>query len=324
MGPIISIIVPIYNCEQYIERCINSILRQSFKFFELILLNDGSTDKSFDICKYYESKDSRIRVYSHSNMGVSRTRRKGLRLACGSYIAFVDSDDMICFDYLETLYKAIIAEDVNVVCCNSIDSYPISKDIFIEENELVTQNSKLVRAYFENKRYAYCIWGKLFKRDDLINIKFPSIKYSEDAYVVQTVFSNALGVKLIKYSGYYYTDNPNGAMSKAIGLQQPLDSLKCTLYISNICIEKYPDLIDLAKNRLIIESFSVLINSSIESLHIRRSIYDLLNNSIDMIGEDILKASKKGKILIAYKKAPKIINRLLKNYYIVKHRILRR
>ena len=93
MKPKVSIIVPVYNVEQYLPRCINSILNQSFSSFELILINDGSTDKSGDICNEYEKKDSRINVIHQENKGVSHARNRGLDLATGDYIGFVDPDE---------------------------------------------------------------------------------------------------------------------------------------------------------------------------------------------------------------------------------------
>ena len=318
---VISVIVPVYNSERYIGRCIESILKQTFKHFELILLNDGSVDESLNICREYEQIDSRIHIYSHSNIGVSRTRQKGVELSRGTYITFIDSDDMIEVEYLDKLYKAIISENVNVVCCNSNDLNPINADIYIKEDEYITQNSKLLKAYFENKRYAYCIWGKLFKKTDLKNIVFPQMYYSEDAYVVQTIFSNVSGIKLLKYAGYYYTDNPNGAMRKSKGIQEPLDSLKCTSYISGICIKKYPELIEMAKNRLVNDSFSFLINSSIESSEFRKNFDGFLKENCNVIGNKFLKKSKKGVILLLYQKFP-IIIKLLHIYYRVKHNIL--
>ena len=182
----------------------------------------------------------------------------------------------------------------------------------------------MLEAYFEKKRYAYCIWGKLFKKQDLDKVIFPEMKYSEDAYVVQTIFSNSGGVKLLKYAGYYYTDNPSGAMRKSKGIQEPLDSLKCTVYISNICMKEYPCLTRMAKERLVMDSFSLLINSSIESIEIRKSIYKLLKDSCDMIGNEFLKQSKKGCILLAYQELPMMISLLLKGYYKIKHNVLKK
>ena len=95
MDPIISIIVPIYNVDKYLSRCIDSILNQTFKNFELILVNDGSTDKSLDICKYYKNIDNRKYIINKKNGGLSSARNAGLEIARGKYIGFVDSDDYI-------------------------------------------------------------------------------------------------------------------------------------------------------------------------------------------------------------------------------------
>lgn len=319
---IVSIIVPVYNSENYIEKCIESILKQTFINFELILINDGSEDKSLSICRYYERLDSRIRVISQKNMGVSKTRQEGLKLARGPYITFIDADDMIEPKYLEVLYKAIKDGDVNVVCCNSKDSSPFNENIYIKRDEYITESDVLLKSYFEKKRYAYCIWAKLFKKEDLEKIIFPEMKYSEDAYVVQTIFSNVSAVKLLKYQGYYYRDNPNGAMRKSKGIQEPLDSLKCTLYVSNIYMKRYSRQIDFIKERLVNDAFSLLINSSVESKINREEIEVLLDQSYSIIGKEFLKKSKKGAILLIYKHSPIIVLKLLKQFYRIKHSII--
>ena len=107
--PEISIIVPVYNAENYLDNCIKSILNQTFEDFELILVNDGSTDKSSHICNYYKKIDSRIKLINKKNGGVSSARNKGLEVAIGKYIGFVDSDDYIHPKMYETLYNYIIA-----------------------------------------------------------------------------------------------------------------------------------------------------------------------------------------------------------------------
>ena len=104
MNPQISIIVPVYNSENYLRRCVNSILTQTFTDFELILINDGSTDESGEICNFYQTKDSRVRVYHKNNAGVSSARNVGLRYARGEWITFVDSDDWLDDVYLDKLY----------------------------------------------------------------------------------------------------------------------------------------------------------------------------------------------------------------------------
>lgn len=109
--PLISVIVPVFNAQRFLPKCIGSILNQSYKNLEVLLIDDGSTDKSLEICKKYEQKDNRVVVISQENGGVSSARNNGLRRANGEYICFVDSDDWIPKKSIELLYRAILVED---------------------------------------------------------------------------------------------------------------------------------------------------------------------------------------------------------------------
>ncbi len=106
MNDLISVIVPVYNVKNYLEKCLDSIINQTYKNLEIILINDGSTDESLDICYMYEKKDNRIKVYNQENHGLSYTRNRGIELARGKYIGFVDSDDVISPFMYEFLYKS--------------------------------------------------------------------------------------------------------------------------------------------------------------------------------------------------------------------------
>ena len=112
--PKISIIVPVYNCEKYISNCINSVLEQSFKDFELILVDDGSSDRSFEICESFAKKDSRVRAIHQPNSGVSRARNIGLDEAKGEYIGFVDGDDCVDKEMYERLYKNLADNNADI------------------------------------------------------------------------------------------------------------------------------------------------------------------------------------------------------------------
>lgn len=114
---LISIIVPIYNAENYLKQCIGSILSQTYTDFELILVNDGSTDNSFEICNRYEKIDDRVHVITKTNSGVSDARNQGLEFASGEFICFVDADDRIKEDFVEVLYRELLCDDVDVVFC---------------------------------------------------------------------------------------------------------------------------------------------------------------------------------------------------------------
>ena len=115
--PKLSIILPVYNVEKYLPDCLTSILNQTYDDFELIIIDDGSTDQSLSICKAYELKDTRIRVYSQCNAGLSAARNKGIDCSQGTYLAFVDSDDTIDSEMYETMMSALEESEVDIVVC---------------------------------------------------------------------------------------------------------------------------------------------------------------------------------------------------------------
>ena len=173
----ISIIVPVYNTEKYLSACIDSILKQSFKNFELILVNDGSTDNSKIICDEYAKTDSRIRVVNTENQGVSAARNTGITCSRGEYICFVDSDDTLDKDYLCILSSQIIQSNDLVLC-----GYYVEKDSTVE-NEIIFSNNKYDvidknQIFFIVEKYLFSApWCKIFKSSI---IKGNNIKFCED------------------------------------------------------------------------------------------------------------------------------------------------
>lgn len=208
----ITVVVPVYNCENYISKCIDSILSQTFEEFTLILIDDGSKDLSGKVCDQYSKIDERIIVIHQENMGVSKTRRKGLEMAKSEYITFVDSDDYLDKYFLENMYKYAKDTNADMVCCNSIDiGANLPKNISITEDTLITKKEDLIYDYFLNKRYAFSIWGKVYKCNLLYDIEFPNIKYAEDTCIILNIFNKEPRVGLIKYSGYYYVQREQSA-----------------------------------------------------------------------------------------------------------------
>ena len=128
----VSVIIPIYNVEKYLEKCLNTIINQTYKNLEIILIDDGSTDKSSTICDEYCEKDKRIKVIHKNNEGVSSARNKGIELSKGKYIVFIDPDDYVTDEHVEVLYDCIISNNVDLVISNLID---INEDGIILNNE---------------------------------------------------------------------------------------------------------------------------------------------------------------------------------------------
>ena len=147
MNKLISVIIPVYNCEKYIKRCLESVIKQSYANFEVIVINDGSIDNSLEVIKEVSQEDKRIRIVSQENKGVSYSRRHGVEIANGDYITFIDADDYIESRFLETMYNEIIKNKVGLVCCNSIDVGIETTDINnpILKNEIVSDTNKLLK-----------------------------------------------------------------------------------------------------------------------------------------------------------------------------------
>lgn len=170
-NPKISIIVPVYNAEQYLRRCIDSILNQSFTDFELILIDDGSKDKSSDICDEYAAKDSRVRIFHKENGGVSSARNVGLDDSCGEWVAFVDADDEIEDGYLnirKSFENSDVIQKPYIIVNNNNET-----KINIQNSRLLKNKDSIFRYYVQKRNNA--LWDKLIKRSVIGNDRFNTI-----------------------------------------------------------------------------------------------------------------------------------------------------
>ncbi len=247
MHPKISVIIPVYNVEKYLRRCLNSVLSQSFDNWEAICINDGSTDNSLVILDKYASKDSRIKVISQKNMGLSMARNNGLAQACGKYICFLDSDDFIDKNFLLNLYKEITQTkaDVAMAPTRYLNDKKTKTDVF--EHKILTTFQEKVSSL----PHGGC-WNKLYSRQFLLehNIQFPKDLYWEDNIftIKACYFSNQIAV--IDEGCYNYVHNDNSITSnpakeekrKADSLiiaQQIIDFItqqKCRLQERNVVV----------------------------------------------------------------------------------------
>ena len=208
--PKISIIVPVYKVEKYIEQCIDSILNQTFKDFELILVDDGSPDKCPEICDKYALKDERIKVIHKSNGGLSSARNAGIDIATGDYIGFVDSDDFVHHKMYETLYNYALEYNADISICNYIkftsedkpkDISNINKLINIQEYSNIQALSQL---YSENLGLFWGPCQKLYKRNLFNNIRFENGRVYEDRLICHRLLYEADKIIYIPQDFYYY------------------------------------------------------------------------------------------------------------------------
>jgi glycosyltransferase involved in cell wall biosynthesis len=216
---VISIIIPVYNSENTLRRCLDSILSQTFRNFECIIVDDGSTDKSLSICNSYSQSDKRIKVIHQNNAGVSSARNTGLNNSLGEYIAFVDSDDLVLPEMYQFLFGAITQNNADIICCgySHRGKKYVAPDFFYSENQ--------AKAVFDLKKaelFDY-IWNKLYKKDilDINNIRFsPDQSFGEDILFNLKYFSVIHTMLNIQKVLYIYTYNFDSVSKKRPSLEK--------------------------------------------------------------------------------------------------------
>jgi len=216
MTPIISIIIPIFNAEKYLQRCIDSIIKQTFKNFELLLINDGSTDKSDILCDEFALKDNRIKVIHKINTGVSDTRNIGIINSTGKWITFIDADDWIEPSFLDTLYNHTKLSDIGVCVCDCIATNGEKElNSYIKIDNGIYTSKEYLRKLLLGQGVRFELWAKLYRKDLLDNIKSDTtLKIGEDyLMLVELCYKNNCKIHVINKKLYNYYINPNSVMN---------------------------------------------------------------------------------------------------------------
>jgi len=205
--PLISLIIPCYNAQQTLEKCLDSVITQSYKNLEIIIVDDGSSDNTSLICETYQKKDSRIKILRQDNSGVSKARNKGIKAATGEYICFVDSDDWVETNYCSELYNLLVTEEADIAvveaayedkCGNTVFEKPIS-------DEKLFDGKRALVLLLEDKILQSHPWGKLYKANFLKNINFPeNLKCFEDYATLFKIFDKAVKVVKSNQKLYHY------------------------------------------------------------------------------------------------------------------------
>lgn len=216
MDDLVSIIVPVYNVEAYLEKCLDSMLDQTYSNIEIVLINDGSTDNGPKICDEYAKKDSRVKVIHKANSGVSDTRNIGLEAAKGSYVTFVDSDDWIEKDYVENLYRAIIENKADYATCGYNRVYGNKSEKINSSGETITYSAReyLIKLLNVQSSYGFCHM-KLIKKDIIKDTKFyKGLVVGEDALFNIELCKNITKAVVLEQPLYNYRFNANSVVRK--------------------------------------------------------------------------------------------------------------
>lgn len=217
---LISIIIPVYNVEAYLDRCVQSVMHQTYQNLEIILVDDGSTDRSGQMCDVYAKSDKRIKVVHKPNGGLSDARNAGLKVATGNYIGYVDSDDWIALDMYERMYSACVENQAELAICRYIteystkDSSPVASTI--ESNQVVPlSRDALLKIYIcgHDQYVIYnSVWSKLFYRDLVKDMIFPKGRNSEDIMYTTKAFCRLKKAVYIDTGFYHYVQDRQGSI----------------------------------------------------------------------------------------------------------------
>lgn len=219
----LSVIIPIYNVEKYLTKCIESVINQTYKNIEIILVNDGSTDNSKAIIDKYSSIDSRIKVINKKNGGLSDARNVGIELAKGEYITFLDSDDWIELNMYEKLYKYIKQENADIVQCSYQKVY--DEEVNNQKNKEEVNIMSGEKSLYNLGEKTVVVWNKIYKRELFNDIRFPKGKYHEDEFTIYKVLYKANKIVDLNLPLVYYRQREDSIMNSKFNLKR-LDALE--------------------------------------------------------------------------------------------------
>lgn len=230
MEPLISVIVPVYNVEEYLPRCLDSILAQTYRHIELVLVNDGSTDNSGAVCDRYAAEDPRVCVVHQDNAGVGHTRNVGLAQADGDYITFVDADDYLFPDALQRLYNRMQADDSDMVIANCIRLYEDGScgDPCHAYPAVCMDKSAFLHHMTDIDAVPVCPWGKLYRRACMEGITYPTVRVGEDMMTFPDVVDRCHRISMENQPVYYYFQRGDSLMR---GLNQQTKTEHCRAVI---------------------------------------------------------------------------------------------
>lgn len=283
---LISIIVPVYNVEKYLKKCVDSIVNQTYKNLEIILVDDGATDNSGKICDELVELDNRIKVYHKKNGGLSDARNYGVERATGDYIGFVDSDDYIDAEMYEKLYEAIKKENVDVAECNLKIVYPEKTDLFTDQKYYqICNKQEYLEEYLKIEKIFGSACVRLTKADIARKLKFPVGKLYEDTYYAYDLIGIVDKYVIVDNPYYNYLMREN-SITNAKFNPRIFDLIEIVEKFHTNIYKNYPSLKEAADCRKMYAYFSVLNSILLEEDFKNNSFYKQI---IDYFKEEYTK-----------------------------------
>lgn len=206
MKPLVSVVIPVYNISEYVTKCLQSVLSQSYTDLEVIVVDDGSTDDSGKICDKVALKDSRVKVYHRKNGGLSSARNFGISKARGKYVALIDGDDFVRWDFVEAMVNVAEKSGAEVTICGF--------DEFVPEEKVLSGKEAAIKLLVEQENMEIVAWNKLYLRELFDEIKYPVGEKHEDSLTTYKILAKAKKVCYVPKSLYCYVERPGSIMSE--------------------------------------------------------------------------------------------------------------
>lgn len=294
MNELVSIIIPIYNVQKYLKKCLDSVINQKYKNLEIILINDGSTDNSLDIAINYKNKDKRIKLFSQTNQGLSAARNTGLKNATGKYITFVDSDDYITPDYVSYMYDLLKRNNFksSLAICSLMNIFEKSgKQVNMGNGlECTLSGKECIKKMCYQDLVDTCAYAKLGSRELYKNFSFPTGKVFEDIGTTYKLFEKCKTVECGFKPKYYYYIRSNSITTRKFD-NSKLNLIEMTDKMAKDVIQFYPDLSKAVLRRQVYSRFSTL-NQTLEAKkssnikRIQRNLIDYIKKNGKQIVSD--------------------------------------
>ena len=256
--PLISVIVPVYNMEQYLDRCVQSVLRQTYEPMEILLVDDGSADGSPEMCDLYAQKDDRVSTIHQKNAGLSGAKNTGIEHAAGEYLVFIDADDEADDDYVSSLFGLVRKYSVSMAACNhSIVRGGKSKKRFsLPQEECVLDAHTALENVCYQKMPDVSSWGKIYHRTLFDGLRFPVGRLYEDTYVFAELMLRAGRIAYTPESLYRYIQRTD-SLSHGSFSPEKLQYIDSVVRLANTAVSEFPDLKEAAMCRKVFAALSV-------------------------------------------------------------------
>lgn len=258
--PLISVIIPIYNLEKYIDDCLKSVTEQTYTNLEILIVNDGSTDLSGEKCAKWAEQDSRIVYINKGNGGAASARNAALDVCKGDLYVFVDGDDGISPEYIQILYNHLAERDADIAICGWVDrrenehveAVGTGKDCFVYDK------TEALRKLLYQEEYDTAMWCKLYKRELFEGLRFQEGNIYEDIELIYKVFERAASVVYTPYTGYFYLLRESGTTLKSFSVKK-MDLIDVVEEMDAYLCGKYPELAGACASKFVRANFHIYL-----------------------------------------------------------------